>query len=78
MVYAIKYDGKYLRFGSYSSATPVDKPENASLFSEKAFNRAKQRSETTHWIKRKPIPASEFQLVELEFAKPKEHVLEPD
>jgi hypothetical protein len=65
MNYVLKYKGKYLKFGSYSKAVLVDRPEKASIWSR--LSDAEYRIRYGGWIDRKHIPGNQFQLYSVEF-----------
>jgi len=73
MVYAIKYQGRYIRFGSYSEATLVDHPENATLYVRPADIKYRlepgKRYYLTHPVRRprKRIEAEDLEAVEIHF-----------
>jgi len=73
MAFAIKYNDKYLRFGSYSLATPVDLPENATLYSKLAHVKHRLMKDKhyylTHPIKRprQRVETADLKVVEIQF-----------
>jgi len=67
MVYAIKYEDKYLRISQFHVAKLMDHPETATLYLGPQLKTAKRHKDQTYWIDGKPVDGN-FQIVELEFS----------
>ena len=67
-MYVIKIGNGYLRFGSYSTATIVDKPEKATLYSRigDANKRKNDRTQGTY-IGRTRVSTAQLDIVEVTF-----------
>lgn len=48
--YVVVFEGKYLRFGSYSKATTVDNPLKATLYSRLKDAKRRTLGTETYWI----------------------------
>ena len=69
MVYALKYRGKYAKFGSYSQMRLCDQPENASLcsrLSDAEYLKVGHLDRGTNlYLGRERIDPAELEVVEL-------------
>lgn len=68
-MFVLKHGEEYLRFGSYSTCTPVGKPEQATLYTRRVD--AERRLGGTNfgyfYHKRKQVPVAEVDIYEVEF-----------
>jgi len=68
-MFVLKHNEKYLRFGSYSRAYPVDGPEMATLYQDAL--RAKKRQEERFWLPGEvsPCQGSEATIYQIDFVE---------
>jgi hypothetical protein len=72
-MYVIKYQNQYLRYGSYSAATPVERPEQATLYSR--VQDAKRRlNENWLYINRERINMAELSIWKVTFTYTEEQL----
>ena len=75
-MFVLKHGEEYLRFGSYSTCTPVDKPEQATLYTRCAD--AERRLNGTNfgyfYHKREKITINEVEIYEVEFTSTEKKV----
>jgi len=64
-MYVIKFGNGYLRFGSYSTASIVDKPEKATLYSRVGDANARKSRDT--YIGRTIVLRTQLEVFEVTF-----------
>jgi len=75
-MYVIKRGDKYLRYGSYNTATEVDRPEQGTLYSRlKDAQYRLSESRKDLWISRTHVTNDGLSVVKVEFTSTEEAVL---
>ena len=66
MMYAIKYEDKYLRVGGGDRGRLMDRPEEATLYLASQLATAEKHKDKTLWVGGGSVQG-QFKIVELEF-----------
>lgn len=61
--FVVKFQGKFVRFGSYRTMAPVTNPLGATLFMRKQD--ADKRASKAHFLKYEEISASKLEVVQI-------------